>query len=245
MPNLPYFFNPKYVSLLLLGIVISHIELAAQIDSKQLGSLSLRLIEEPNSSISLSGSEQAVILIEMGPLLNQRIAEQAIKYASPARIWLSKSLFDTEQSYFYVNGAISRFDFVPQTNKEQRLIISGLADFSSIQQSFSFNQGRVYRLTVEIQKAPENDLPSMQEAMDPTTSIFLNEEMGFDQSDVSNDDSKKGFFRFAWAKSAVRNKYVRWGAAAVALSAGGYFGYQLIGNESSGPNLPLPPAPPQ
>lgn len=220
------------------------------VNSKYMGSIALDVQELALPNDITLGDDQSLMLISFGPDLAQRIMDNPIKYANPVRIWLSKSMISPAEAYFYVNKPSHEIRFTPRTDDLQTLILSGLADFSSTRKNMVFQKGKFYTLTLEINKMPTDtpamNMPAMDVAMNPKTTYLFDEESTMDKNqDEFPMAQKTKWYKFAWVKPAVKNKYVKWGAGVVAISAASYFGYQQFSGSGGGNSLPLPPPPPQ
>lgn len=212
--------------------------------SNYMGTISLDIQSQPLPNDMNLSQDQSLMVISFGGDLSQRIMDNPIKYANPIRIWLSKSTISPNQAYFYVNKASHELTFTPKTEDVQTLILSGLADFSSKRKNMAFQKGMLYTLTIEIEKMP-TEMPEMEVAMNPKTTYLFEENQSTSLEASSTMEKNAKWYSFAWVKPVVKNKYVKWGAGAVVLSAASYFGYQQFSGSSGGTSLPLPPAPPQ
>jgi len=212
--------------------------------SNYMGTIALDIQYQPLPAEMSLDKDQSLMVISFGPELAQRIMDNPIKYASPVRIWLSKASISPSEAYFYVNKPSHELIFSLKSSDMQTLILSGLADFSSTRKNMAFEKGMFYAITIEIEKMP-NEMPTMDVAMNPkTTYLFEQESMNGLASEAMNKERAK-WYKFAWVKPVAQNKYVKWGARIVAVSAASYFGYQHFLAPGDGNSLPLPPSPPQ
>lgn len=189
---------------------------------------------EGNSDIVLSENESAII-ISKGADLASLMAQNAIKYSGPSRIYLSDSRYEPQRAILFMSMPEITFRFIPEkAGTSQELIVSGIPDFRHAKLSYPFEANKVYELVISINRYP-------QESFSEGVESYLFDSSASSYENLPAQKSKKK--RFSFIKRWASNRYVRWGAAAVLLSAGGYFGYtQFLQKDDSG--LPLPPAPP-
>lgn len=251
--------NPILPFLLFLSLILSprlvefaHAQSYKNGADNYMGTITLNIQSQALPSDIMLEKDQSLMVISFGPDLAQRVMDNPIKYANPVRIWLSKSKIAANEGYFYVNKPSHELIFTVKSADLQTLILSGLADFSSTRKNMVFEKGMLYALTIEIDKMPSDmpaqmsaEMPPMDVAMNPKTTYLFEDEQSSDQGLDTMNNRKAKWYQFAWVKPAIKNKYVKWGAGVVAVSAVSYLGYQQFLAPSDGSNLPLPPAPPQ